>query len=871
MDDPRVSRGMGLLESALFEDDLNEAVKLDVGIDHGLDNSASGQNGEAFHVSFDKNILKVRGSGPAGILYGSQEAAKMLTGQNLAENPGFELSDSPSMNLRGVGLLLMKLGTYNYPVTPEEFPFFYDQDLWIEYLDFLEANRYNYIAFWNGHPFSYFVELPQYPEAQDGMPAGLLAENRDQLHWLIDEAWSRNIRIIFEFYNIHTSVYFQEHHNLPDEIREPTDQLAEYTAYSIEQFCREYPQAGLYITAGEAMDLEYTDTWVNDVIMPAIERSGSNPPVMLRSWFLDLEHAEKITSRHPEIYIERKFNVEMIAGTEIDPENKTWDGLTGRSIVNIHMAANLEPFRWTPPEYIQKCMLSSMDTGADGIHLYPRKSWRWPYGCDLDDQSTQWERDRLWFEMWGRYAWNSRRPVEDEKKYWTGILAGEHGKVEPGMLAGKDKVNTSVSSEAASLMLEAFELSADALPAIQKLFWAGHDNHTVVTAGLLIAQMENAEGIPFLPLTPVISPREYFNSTEFYLGSGVNSPGKKQVDNTATDPNKTIAAIPDPNRITPVVLLEEKISELTMALEKIDRSMSMNDDPPSWMQFYRQDAQAMLLTTRFYLEKTKAVKYRNQFLVNLEDVRQRDLFLESLETSVRTYSELAGLTGHTYESLSDVPAINPVKLEKCPYHWNDLLPLYERELDIYRELMKEIGGKDFNLPVNEGLAGIWFGDPGLKKPKFRFPTASIDYIWTTDEDKPECGRNWSVEWFGYLIGPINGEVRFLANADQSIHVKIGDETIIDRSVSEGSVKGTKGSLEGSLQMKKGELYPIEVVYDHARDVAGHVNLEWEFQGTGHGAVGSVTIDGKYFKHSKADVFRVDRMLIQSDKQIENKL
>ncbi len=830
MDDPRVSRGMLLLESTMFEAGLGEVIELDVGIGLDLDidieldmdivsllDIEQGTvNGEAFQVGLKDNVLKIRGNGPAGILYGSHEAVKYLRDLNPAEISGFELSDAPSMNLRGVGLLLMKLGTYNYPVTPEEFPFFYDKAQWIEYLDFLEANRYNYIAFWNGHPFSYFVDLPKYPEAQDGMPKGLLEENMKQLQWLIGEAGQRNIRIIFEFYNIHTSVYFQEHHNLPDEIREPTEQLAEYTAYSIEQFCREYPQVGLYITAGEALDLEYTDTWVNDVIMPAIKSSGSKAPVLLRSWFLDLEHAEKITSMHPEIYIERKFNVEMIVGTEIDPENKTWDELTGRSIVNIHMAANLEPFRWTPPVYIQKCMINSNAAGADGLHLYPRKSWRWPYGCDLGDQSLQWERDRLWYEMWGRYAWNPQRPVDEEKEYWTENIA-----------LNMDAEAT-LTGEVSELMLEAFELSADALPAIQRLFWAGHDNHTVVTAGLLIAQMENAEGVPFLPLDPVISPRDYFGNSDDLSGSFQEFSG----------------------RITPVDVLKEKISELDLALEKIDEAITLNPEASALIQSYRQDIQAMLLTTRFYLEKTQAVKFRNEFLDNSDQTRSRKLFLESLENSVEIFRELAELTEGTYESLSDVPAITPVKLEKCPYHWNDLLPLYEKELEIYRELMKEIGGKDFNLPVFDGLAGIWYGDPGLKKPKSRFPTESIDYNWATDGDKPEGGRNWSVHWFGYLEGPTDGEVRFIADADQSVQVRIDGEKIID------------DSAEGVFTMKKGELYPIEVVYDHAGAVAGHINLKWD-------AAGPVLIDGKYFKHSKADVFRVDRMLIQPEKQFEN--
>ena len=54
------------------------------------------------------------------------------------------------------------------------------------------------------------MKLDKYPEGQDGMEAGLLAKNHQTLLWLAKEAERRNIWLMFHFYNIHTSVYFQE-------------------------------------------------------------------------------------------------------------------------------------------------------------------------------------------------------------------------------------------------------------------------------------------------------------------------------------------------------------------------------------------------------------------------------------------------------------------------------------------------------------------------------------------------------------------------------------------------------------------------------------------------------------------------------------
>ena len=53
---------------------------------------------------------------------------------------------------------------------------------------------------------------------------------------------------------------------------------------------------------------------------------------------------------------------------------------------------------------------------------------------------------------------------------------------------------------AARHVLAYYETVADVLPAIQRLIWLGNDNHTIVSAGILLEQLEKARGIPFLPL-----------------------------------------------------------------------------------------------------------------------------------------------------------------------------------------------------------------------------------------------------------------------------------------------------------------------------------------------------------------------------------
>ncbi len=298
----RIGWGKARLEEALKTagyDLAGGGRVVEVSVDPGRVRQGNKVRGaESFRVVASRDRLSVIGFDAPGAMYGCLELEEYVR-RNRRLPERLDQCDGPQMSLRGTGLLLMKLGTYDYPVTPKEFPFFYDRQLWTEYLDFLAENRFNYIAFWNGHPFDYFVKLPNYPEAQDGLERGLLERNHRLLRWLAEEAQKRNIWLMFQFYNIHTSVYFQKAHGLPAWNPRPTPLLAAYTGQCIERFVREFPSVGLYICPGEALQLTYTDAWIKDVILAAVKRTGKTPPIMVRAWGIDLAAHEEACGKLP--------------------------------------------------------------------------------------------------------------------------------------------------------------------------------------------------------------------------------------------------------------------------------------------------------------------------------------------------------------------------------------------------------------------------------------------------------------------------------------------------------------------------------------------------------------------------------------------
>jgi hypothetical protein len=621
--------------------DAKSAIEISVDPKHVQERDTT-RGPESFRILAAKDRVSVVGFDAAGAMYGCLELSERVRrGGRLPER--LDECDGPRMSLRGTCILLMKLGSYDYPITPKEFPFFYDRKLWIEYLDFLAENRFNYIAFWNGHPFDYLVKLPKYPEAQAGMEPGVLERNHEMLLWLAGEAQRRNIWLMFQFYNIHTSVYFQKAHGLPAWNPKPTSLLTDYTSHCIERFVSEFPSVGLYICPGEALQLEYTDAWIKDVILPAVRRTGKTPPIMVRAWGIDLPHMKKLQGSYPRLYTEMKFNVEMVAGTQVDPENREWSKITGNHVVNIHCMGNLEPFRWSPPSFIQQCVQSSIrDGGATGLHLYPRKAWRWPYGCDRGDApELQWRRDWMWFQAWARYGWNPDRDPKGEKAYWTARLADRYG------------------ADAAPHLLKAFEDSADVLPGIQRLLWLDNSNHTLIASGITLAQLQKVGGVPFLPVPGMVRIPKWIE---------------------ALKQGKLVAGQ------TPPDFLSQRVKQSESALYSAKLGAQAATVNKAEAERIAADMQAVSWVAKFYRDKLEAASGKALFDAGIDKSHNRQVWINSLQESVNDFRQLTELTKRTYDSMSDVPAWYPTQKLPCPYHWTDLLPIYERELAEHEKL-----------------------------------------------------------------------------------------------------------------------------------------------------------------------------------------
>ncbi len=459
-----------------------------------LSNANSG-TAEGYTIAKDKKGITVTGNDATGVIYGCVELAERIkTTGSLDIQP---ITETPGMVMRGTCIGLQKTvylpghAVYEYPYTPENFPWFYDKAEWIKYLDMLVENKMNSLYLWNGHPFASLVKLKDYPFALE-VDEETFKKNEEIFSFLTHEADKRGIWVIQMFYNIILSKPFAEHYGLKtqDRHRPITPLISDYTRKSIAAFIENYPNVGLLVCLGEAMATIDDDViWMKETIIPGIKdglkASGRTdiPPVVLRSHDTDgpLVLKESLPL-YPNIYTMSKYTGESLTTYEPGgPWGETHRQLAAAAPVhidNVHILANLEPWRWSSPAFIQKTVQAMHRVHhSKGLHLYPQASyWDWPYTADKlpnGERLKQLDRDWMWYQAWGRYSWNDQRGAD--KSFWKKELADYYG----------------IDTTAAGHLLNAYDEAGEIAPKLLRRFGITEGNRQTLLLGMTMGELVN--------------------------------------------------------------------------------------------------------------------------------------------------------------------------------------------------------------------------------------------------------------------------------------------------------------------------------------------------------------------------------------------
>ncbi|HEV2134543.1 MAG TPA: hypothetical protein VGR47_09770 [Terracidiphilus sp.] len=443
---------------------------------------------EAFLIKQIGKTWVIAGSDASGVLYGELELADRIRATRKLP-AGIDDSEHPDLKLRGVCIGMQKPeityegAEYDYRYTPQNFPFFYDKAGWIKYLDLLAENRYNTLYLWNGHPFTSLLKLPRYPEAQE-LPTAQLDQNIAMFQWITNEADKRGIWVLQGFYNIHLSHAFARAHHLPYHLSAPTPLATEYTRYVISQFVQHYPHAGLMMTLGEALAPRYGAEWISRAVIPGVKDGlkavgdTTEPPIVVRAHATDIKAVmQAAMPLYSNIDTMAKWNGESLTWTDVrGGVRQNFEQLSKESnvtIANIHLLSDLEPFRWGDPDFIRETIANFKPIGIEGLHLYPLRYWDWPYvGDNTTPRLTQTQRDWIWFDAWGRYAWNPDRDPQNEHAYWVQQFADRFG-----------------TAQAGEKLLEAYTLAGPCQPTLLPRIGVTEGNRESLALGMTMPQM----------------------------------------------------------------------------------------------------------------------------------------------------------------------------------------------------------------------------------------------------------------------------------------------------------------------------------------------------------------------------------------------
>jgi hypothetical protein len=631
-------------------------------------NITSPQKKEGFTLASVKNGLLVCGTDPSGTLYGCLELADRIAANGqLPASVSF--TDAPEMVLRGTCIGIQKpvylpgRHVYEYPYTPETFPWLYDRALWIRYLDSMVAYRMNSLYLWNGHPFASLVKLKDYPYAVE-VDEATFKKNEDLFKFLTREADKRGIWVIQMFYNIIVSKPFAEKNGLKtqDRNRPIIPLIADYTRKSIAAFVEKYPNVGLMVALGEAMEGVGNDDveWFTKTIIPGVQDGlkalgkTQEPPIVLRAHDTDAEMVMKAAlPLYKNLYTEAKYNGEAL--TTYTPRgpwaelHRKLSRLGSVQIENVHILANLEPFRYGSADFIQRSVQAMHQVHeGNGLHLYPQASyWDWPYTADkTSPRLLQIDRDWIWYKQWARYAWKAGRDRGEEVSYWSRQLQNKYG---GSLQTGKN-------------ILDAYEESGQIAPKLLRRFGITDGNRQTLTLGMLMTQL--------------INPYRYGLFTLLYNSEG---PEGEMLTEYAAKEWKGEKHIGE----TPVQVILEVKAHGEKAVATIEQAASgVNRNRPEFSRL-RNDMHIYQALANHYAEKADAAllvlryKYSN-------DISDLDKALPHLQKSVAYFRELADLTRNTYLYANSMQT----QQRKIPVGGNDgknktwveLLPVYEEEL-----------------------------------------------------------------------------------------------------------------------------------------------------------------------------------------------
>jgi hypothetical protein len=398
---------------------------------------------------------------------------------------------------------------------------------------------------------------------------------------------------------------------------------------------------------------------------PAPSQGGEKlPPIVLRSHDTDgpLVLKESLPL-YPNIYTMSKYTGESLTTYEPGgPWGETHRQLASAAPVhidNVHILANLEPWRWSSPAFIQKTVQAMHRVHhSKGLHLYPQASyWDWPYTADkLPDgqRLKQLDRDWMWYRAWGRYAWDDQRG--EDKAYWKRQLAEYYG----------------IDTIAADHLLVAYDEAGEIAPKLLRRFGITEGNRQTLLLGMTMGELVN--------------PYKYTIYPGFYESCGPQ--GEKLIEYVEKD----YKGQPHKGEL-PLDIVNECVNHGMKAAKAMTYVIGKATRHADELRRVRDDMECYLRFASAFRDKVLAAQQVLNYKWT-QDTKYLDAAVPLMENSLKHWNALTALADQNYlyaNSMQTAQRRIPVGGDNGKMKtWSELAVVYQAELDAFKENIEKL-------------------------------------------------------------------------------------------------------------------------------------------------------------------------------------
>jgi hypothetical protein len=520
------------------------------------------------------------------------------------------------------------------------------------------------------------------------------------------------------FYNIFVSQPFAEHHGIATQHAAPTDLIADYNRRSITKFMETYPNVGLLVCLGEALRGQANqEAWMNETVIPAVKDAMASqgrteePPIVVRAHSVGnvKQMVESALEHYTNLYTMAKYNGESLTSYEPRGEwqqvHLDMSRLGSTHVANVHLLSNLEPFRYGAQDFIRRCVLACRDRlGAQGVHLYPLAYWDWPNTPDkINPYLRQVQRDWIWFEVWARYLWQPDRDTDQDHQYWIRRLTEIYG-----------------DARAAERILEAYNESGHCAPVLLRRLGITEGNRQTFSLGMFLDQLVDPG--PYRPFSGLWE-------WQAPPGERLEAYAKKEWAGEAHTGE------------TPVTAIEEATRRAGAAVQAIEQAAGWVTRNRDEFERLRNDIHCIDLMSRTYAEKVRAAILVLDYGHSHDPISMQRAE-KHLAQSLAIYRALTERTRDSYRYANTLQTGHrrvPIRGLKGDtpyyYHWEHMLPLYEKELEDFRIRVTQLG-TGASQPHRPG--------PRLKGVPFELLSSDCETYAVQNGAKPFMDRDYRI-------------------------------------------------------------------------------------------------------------------------------